>query len=127
MIAERVDYSVPTDLQQDLSGLRTKALIVGVIGVAATAAGYAVYGAQEFFRSYLWAYIYLLALTMGPFAWMLIQYATGGAWGVITRRPAEAAARTIWLALLLFIGIVAGAKIGGLYQWMDPAYVNANE
>ena len=34
MTAQTVDYSVPADLKTDLNGLRTRALAVGVIGIA---------------------------------------------------------------------------------------------
>jgi hypothetical protein len=125
VILERVDYSVPTDLKTDLSGLRTKALAVGAIGTLATIAGYFVVGPAEFFRSWLWAYIYIIALTVGPLAWVMLYYSTGGAWGVIIRRTGEAAARTIWLTILMFLPILLGASY--LYPWTDPAYVKAHE
>jgi hypothetical protein len=125
VILERVDYSVPTDLKTDLNGLRTKALAVGAIGTLATIAGYFVAGPAEFFRSWLWAYIYIIALTVGPLAWVMLYYSTGGAWGVIIRRTGEAASRTIWLTILMFLPILLGA--GYLYPWTDPAYVKAHE
>jgi hypothetical protein len=121
---ERIDYSVPADLKQDLSSLRTRALAVGVIGLAATLAGMFVAGPAEFYRSWLWSYLYVFGLTVGPLGWLMLQYATGGAWGVIVRRPAEAASRTIWLTILLFIPILLGAN--NLYPWTHAAYVNAH-
>ena len=48
-------------------------------------------------------------------AWLMLQYLTGGAWGVVIRRPAEAAARTLPLLALLFVPIVFG--IPSLYPW----------
>ena len=38
-------------------------------------------------------------------AWLMLQYLTGGAWGVVIRRPAEAAARTLPLLAVLFVPI----------------------
>jgi hypothetical protein len=125
VILDRVDYSVPADLKSDLNGLRTKALGVGVIGLAATIAGLFVVGPSEFYRSWLWAYIYVVALTFGPLGWLMLQYTTGGAWGVVIRRPAEAASRTIWLTILLFIPIFVGAN--NLYPWAHADYVKAHE
>jgi hypothetical protein len=126
VIAERIDYSVPTDLKSDLNGLRMKALVAGVIGTGATLLG-AFIDPQKlhFFQSWLWAYVYVLALTVGPFGWLLIQYSTGGAWGVVTRRTAEAASRTIWLTILLFIPILLGASY--LYPWTNHEFVQAHE
>lgn len=125
MITERIDYSVPAVLKSDLNGLRTKALGIGVIGIIATVAGMFLVGPTEFYRSWLWSYIFVLALTVGPLAWSMIYYSTGGAWGVVTRRPSEAAARTIWLTILLFIPILVGAN--NLYPWTHADYVKAHE
>jgi hypothetical protein len=125
VILERIDFSVPTDLKADLSSLRTKALAVGAIGILATVAGYFVAGPAEFFRSWLWAYIYIIALTVGPLAWVMLYYSTGGAWGVMIRRAGEAASRTIWLTVVMFLPILFGASY--LYPWTDPAFVKAHE
>ena len=125
MIAAQTDFSVPTDLKADLNGLRTRALGVGVIGIAASIAGLFLVGPTEFYRSWLWAYIYVVALTVGPLSWVMLQYTTGGAWGVMIRRPAEAASRTIWLTILLFIPIFVGAN--NLYPWTHADYVKAHE
>ncbi|HXA51533.1 MAG TPA: hypothetical protein VNV86_14550 [Candidatus Acidoferrum sp.] len=125
MILERIDFSVPTDLKADLSSLRTKALAVGAIGTLATVAGYFVAGPTEFFRSWLWAYIYIIALTVGPLAWVMLYYSTGGAWGVVIRRTGEAASRTIWLTIVMFLPILFGAS--QLYPWTNAEYVKAHE
>ena len=45
----------------------------------------------------------------------MLQYLTGGAWGVVIRRPCEAATRTLPLVALMFLPIVIG--IPNLYQW----------
>jgi len=82
-------------------------------------------GPTEFYKAWLWSYIYVVALTVGPLAWLMIQYTTGGAWGVVIRRPAEAATRTIWLTMLLFIPILVGAN--NLYPWAHADYLNAHE
>ena len=39
--------------------------------------------------------------------WLMLQHVTGGAWGVVIRRPCEAAARTLPLLALLFLPIAA--------------------
>jgi hypothetical protein len=125
VILERVDYSIPPDLKADLSGLRTKALAIGAIGLLATVAGLFLVGPNEFYRSWLWAYIYVLALTVGPLAWVMLYYSTAGAWGVMIRRTGEAASRTIWLTIILFLPILVGAN--NLYPWTHPDYVKAHE
>jgi hypothetical protein len=54
----------------------------------------------------------------------MLQYLTGGAWGVVVRRPAEAATRTLPLMLVLFIPIVIGYS--SLYPWAHPEIVSAD-
>jgi len=125
VIASSIDYSVPVDLKRDLGGLRTRALGVGVLGIAASLAGLFLVGPTEFYRSWLWSYIYVLALTVGPLAWVMMYFATAGAWGVVSRRSGEAAARTIWLTLLLFIPILVGAN--NLFPWTHVDYVRSHE
>src|SRR5262249_47261208 len=85
----------------DLRQWRTRAMIAGGLGLLLLAVGLVVDRAQ-FFRSYLWAYMYVLALSLGPLAWLMLQYVTGGAWGVVIRRSCEAAARTLPLTPVLF-------------------------
>ena len=57
-------------------------------------------------------------------AWLMLQYLTGGAWGMVIRRPAEAAARTLPLVALMFLPIVIG--IPNLYAWSHAANVAAD-
>ena len=51
-----------------------------------------------------------------------LPYQTGGAWGVVIRRPCEAAARTMPLVLLMFVPIAIG--IPNLYEWSHANIVN---
>jgi hypothetical protein len=55
----------------------------------------------------------------------MLQYLTGGAWGVVIRRPCEAAARTLPLVALMFVPIVIG--IPNLYPWSHAKVVAADE
>src|SRR5205085_4457093 len=78
-----------------------------------------------FYRSYLWSYIFIIGLTLGPLAWLMLQYVTGGAWGLVIRRSCEAASRTIPLTALMFLPIVIG--INNLYPWPHANLVAADE
>jgi hypothetical protein len=123
MTAPVLDFSVSTELRTDLRQWRTRAGAVGVIGLVLLAIGWIISPAQ-FYRSYLWAYVYVLGFAVGSLAWLMLQFLTGGAWGVAIRRPAEAAARTLPLLLLLFVPIVIGHS--SLYPWANPEMVKAN-
>jgi hypothetical protein len=78
----------------------------------------------QFYRSYLWAYLYIVGLSVGSLAWLMLQYITGGNWGMVIRRPCEAAARTLPLVALMFLPILIG--IPNLYDWSHAAKVAAD-
>jgi hypothetical protein len=120
MTAHGIDFRIPTDLANDIKSWRTRAAAVGVIGLAATAFGYFV-SQEQFFRSYLWSYVFVVGLTVGTLAWLMVQYLSGGAWGVVIRRICEASVKNFPLLLVLFIPVALG--IHSLYSWADPAVV----
>jgi hypothetical protein len=78
------------------------ALILVIVGAFASP--------EKFVRSYLFSYLLILGLTLGSLGLLMLQHLTGGIWGVVIRRPLEAASRNIWLVLLLFLPIVWGMK-----------------
>jgi hypothetical protein len=112
-------YTPPASLDT----LRRRALVVGIVGLAASGAGAAV-NPTQFLHSYLLAFLLWLAAALGGLAWTMLQHLTGGSWGVVLRRIFEAAARTLpWMALL-FVPIALGAT--RLYPWTDAARVAAD-
>ena len=123
MTAQAMDFRIAAPLQSEVRVWRGRAMLVGVVGLVLMAIGWFV-SPSQFYRSYLWAYLYILALTGGSLAWLMLQYVTGGAWGVVIRRPCEAAARTIPLVALLFLPIALG--IHNLYHWSHPEAVAAD-
>jgi hypothetical protein len=117
-------YTIPSELDRDMTRWQRPAIVVGVILLAASVAG-AFFSPDEFFSSYLFAYVFWLGLALGSMAIVMVQYLTGGAWGVVSRRPFEAATRTLpWLAAL-FIPIAAG--IPHLYHWSHPDMVQHDD
>ena len=124
MTAAAMDFQVSAELRADLHRWRTRALIVGIAGAVLCAAGFFA-SPSQFYRSYLWAYLFVVGLSAGSLAWLMLQYLTGGAWGVVIRRPCEAAARTLPLVALMFVPVFIG--IPNLYQWSHPNLVAADE
>ena len=57
---------------------------------------------------YFWS-----GIALGSLAVLMLQYLTGGEWGVVIRRPLEAATRTLPVLVLLFIPLAFGMQ--GLY------------
>ncbi|MFN2427561.1 MAG: hypothetical protein ABR587_14055 [Candidatus Binatia bacterium] len=103
-----------------LRKLQMPALGVGGIALAASFIGALVWP-EEFFRAWLVAYFYWLALALGSTALLMMQYISGGRWGAVIRRPLEAAAANVPLMALFFIPIAIGLEY--LYPWADPKLV----
>jgi hypothetical protein len=91
-------------------------LIVGAIGLIATLVGLFV-APEQFFHSYLLGYLLFIGLALGSLGLLLLQYLTGGAWGVLTRRIFEAATKSLPIAAILFIPILLG--MSHIFPWMN--------
>jgi hypothetical protein len=70
-----------------------------------------------FFRSYLVAFLFVLGITLGSMALVMLQHLTGGAWGLVLRRPLESAARCLPLVAVLFVPVALGVPY--LYEWAN--------
>ncbi len=90
------------------------ALAVGVLALAISVAG-GIANPTQFFRSYLVGFLFWLGIPLGCLAILLLQYLTGGDWGLVIRRPLEAATRTLPLGLLLFMPLAFGMR--RVYEW----------
>jgi hypothetical protein len=123
MTAAALDFNITLDLRDKIRQWRGRFLVIGIIGVILLALAW-IFTPAQFYRSYLWGYIYFLGIALGSMAWLMIQHCTGGAWGVAIRRPAEAAARTLPLLIVLFIPIIIGHT--SLYPWAHPDIVAAD-
>jgi len=97
--------------------LRSNAIIIGIIGVLGLAATYLTGGQEQFYRSYLFGYIFWVCLGLGCFALTLLIHSIRAGWGTPIIRLLEAGAATLpWMGLLL-IPIIMGAS--DIYSWMD--------
>src|SRR5262245_22459258 len=108
----------------DIGRCRKFALVGGLAGLALTGIGLFVAPVQ-FFRSYLWAFLFWLGIALGCLPLLMLYHLTGGAWGFTIRRIAESATRTLPILLLLFVPIVFG--IPHLYEWSHAASVAESE
>jgi hypothetical protein len=79
----------------------------------------------QFFQSYLTGYMFLLGVTLGCLALGMVHQLTGGAWGVVIRRPIGAAARVLPVLTVLFLPIVFGMH--HLYEWTHADIVARDE
>jgi hypothetical protein len=97
--------------------LQMPSLVIGIVFAIITAAGLFTGNRVDFFRSYLPSYIFWFAIALGSLAVLMLQYVTGGEWGLMIRRPLGAASRSLWLMALLFIPIVLGMR--EIFPWMN--------
>ena len=91
-------FTIPAELDQQMRRWRIRSLLVGLVALALLVVG-AFFSPDQFFRSYLWSYMFYIGLTLGCMALVMLQYLTGGAWGIVIRRLCESAARTLPLLL----------------------------
>ena len=110
------DWTAPGDL----AGLQRKALIAGAIGTVASLLGLFM-NPPVFFRAYLVAWLLVVGVSVGCLAISMLHHLSRGAWGLMVRRPLEAAARTIPLVGLLSIPVVLGMK--QIFLWARPEVV----
>jgi hypothetical protein len=106
-----------------LARLQQRALIVGLVGLAAGVIG-AFTNADQFFRSWLIGFLFCLGLALGSLGLLMVQHLSGGQWGLVSRRVFEAATRTLPLVTLFFIPILFGMR--PLFLWARPEAVEAD-
>ncbi len=107
-----IELNVPAPAA--LHRVRGRALVVGVVGAVACAIG-AIVNPNQFFHSYLMAFMFWLGIALGSLAVAMMQYLTGGVWAFVMRRSLEAASRVLPLLAVLFIPILFGMH--SLYPW----------
>jgi len=66
-------------------------------------------------RAYLLGAMMSFTFAGGGLCVLMLQYVSGGKWGLLLRRPLEAMARTMWVVALMFVPVGLLAK--HLYLW----------
>ena len=112
-------YSLAPELLSNLKKYQSLAMLVGIVGLVLLFAGYFLSSPEQFFRSYLVGFTLWNGTMLGCMLLVMIQYMSGGAWGMVIRRPLEAGSRCIPLLMILVLPILFGAKV--LYPWTFPA------
>jgi len=98
------DSLLMTPPTERIAGLASRSLVAGGVGLALMALGFLLRG-EAFWHSYLIAYIFWIGITLGSLAVLMIQYLSGGAWGLVSRRVLEASTRTLPLMAVAFLPI----------------------
>jgi hypothetical protein len=118
-LTQTADVAIP-----ELKGLQQRLLIGGGIGALVSLAGLFM-DPTQFLQSYLMSYMLCLGVTLGCLALGMVHQLSGGAWGVVIRRPIGAAARVLPVMTLLFLPIVLG--MSRLYPWTSADLVAHDE
>src|SRR5437773_6045657 len=118
-LTETADVVIPelAPLQRKLLTFGTVALIVSFVGLLVNP--------TQFLQSYLLAYMWCLGATLGCLALAMVHQLSGGAWGVVIRRPMGAASRLLPVMTVLFLPILLGMR--HLYSWTDASLVAGDE
>jgi len=122
-VATHADTLTFTPPVADIDARRSKALIVGLVGLALCAIGFVI-DRDHFFRAWLISFWLFLGISCGSLAWVMIQHLSGGQWGVF-RRVFEAASRVLPLLALLGLPVLLGTH--SLYPWANPDLVAKDE
>jgi len=106
-----------------LARIERRAFLVGLGALVAVVIG-AVFDAGAFYRAWLASWLFWLSVALGPLVIIMLHYLSGGGWGIVVRRIAEAAVGTLPVVALLFVPIAVG--LPDLYVWARPDAVAAD-
>lgn len=118
--------TLPADLSAPafVDKWRKRALVIGVVFlIAAIILGF-LSGDHwnHFLRAWLHGFMLCFGFCCGGLCLLMLQYLTGGKWGLIIRRPLEAMTRTLPLVFLYFLPVgIIGMSYGQLYSWRKYA------
>jgi hypothetical protein len=114
------------DVRKQLTRLQIPALLIGLVALGVWMSGFSGEGTgEQFYQSYLFAFLCWIAIPLGSLAILMLQYLIPSKWGYLIRRMLEAAVLTLPLMALLFIPI-ATSGLDKLYEWANPAAVAAD-
>jgi hypothetical protein len=109
MIWESKTYRVT-----DRGRFHKTALVIGAVGIIASIIAFFI-DREQFFHSWLTAYMYWLTLGLGGLFFTMLHHLVGATWSVVVRRLAEAIMSVLPYMFLAFLPIVFGMH--DLYHW----------
>ncbi len=118
--------TLPADLSCPalVDGWKTRALTVGAIfSVIAAGLAFADGSIDHVMRAWVLGMMLTFGWCVGGLALLMVQYCSGGKWGLLLRRPLEAMSRT--LPLVFFYWCVVVIEMKKLYLWARVGDVTA--
>ncbi len=124
--SEHHTKSLPADLSAPafVDRWRSRALVIGCIfSVLAIILGFLSGDHWDhFLRAWLHGFMLCFGFCCGGMCLLMVQYLSGGKWGLIIRRPLEAMTRTLPLVFLYFLPVgILGMSFGKIYIWNQYA------
>lgn len=115
--------TLPADLSAPafVDGWRSRSLIVAAVALvlavilAFLGQSQDQLGWDHFFRAYMLGLTFTFGSCIGGLALLMVQYCSGGKWGLLLRRPLEAMSRTLPLIIIYWLGSLLFMK--RLYLW----------
>ncbi len=117
--------TLPADLGAPpvVDAWRTRALIIGaVFSVIAAVLALLDHSIDHVLRAWVLGLMLTFGWSVGGLALLMVQYCSGGKWGLLLRRPLEAMTRSLWLVFVYWI--VVALSQSRLYQWANHAIVD---
>jgi hypothetical protein len=100
-----------------------RALLFGAVAaVIAAMLAFADGSVDHLVRGWLLGLIFTWGWCVGGLALLMVQYCSGGKWGLLLRRPLEAMAGTLPLVFVYWMVIAFSMK--RLYMWANPAIID---
>lgn len=128
-MSEKVNFNnININAPKEISGWGNIALgIGGILSIVVLVVALIFPEQREYaLRAWLFGYIFWCGIGIGCLGLLILQYLTGGAWGVVSRRIFEAGSRTLPILLVLFVPVLIGMK--GMYEWThletDPVMIH---
>jgi hypothetical protein len=110
--------TLPADLGAPafVNGWRSRALMVSAaFSVLSILLAVLDKSVDHLLRAWLLGFMICFGFSVGGMAVLMVQYLTGGKWGLLVRRPLEAMSRTLPLVFVFFLPI--GIFVKKLYLW----------
>jgi hypothetical protein len=118
MAHESHSKALPADLGAPafVDGWKTRALAVGVVfSVIAAGLALADGSIDHVLRAWVLGMMLTFGWSVGGLALLMVQYCTGGKWGLLLRRPLEAMSRSLPVVFVYWLVVVIEMK--KLYLW----------
>ena len=114
-----------SDIKTVIHSLQRRSLLIGAVAAVLALVGWFL-DPEQFYRSYVLGFFFVLAIPLGSLGVVMLHHMTGGEWGFAIRRLLEASLRTLPLLAVFALPLLAALFFGDLFPWAD-AEVRAHD